>query len=57
MLRGSASRLTGTGAQTWTEDTSGVPDSSEDNDQFGATLGVIDINGDGRSELVIGRAQ
>ncbi|HEY1741458.1 MAG TPA: hypothetical protein VGI86_22280 [Acidimicrobiia bacterium] len=54
VLRGSPSGLTGTGAQTWTEDTSGVPDSAEVEDQFGATLGALDINGDGRSELVIG---
>jgi hypothetical protein len=54
ILRGSSVGLTGTGGQTWTEDTSGIPDSSENNDQFGATLGALDINGDGRSELVIG---
>ncbi len=54
VLRGSPSGLTGTGAQTLTQDTSGIPDSSETNDLWGYTLGAIDINGDGRSELIIG---
>jgi hypothetical protein len=54
VLRGSASGLTGVGAQTWTQDTTGVPDSSEAGDSWGYTLGAIDINGDGRSELIVG---
>ncbi len=54
VLFGSPSGLTGRGAQTWTEDSSGVPDTSEEDDMFGYTLGALDINGDGRDELVIG---
>ncbi len=54
ILYGSAGGLTATGSQTWTEDTTGVPDSSETSDEWGWAFAVGDFDGDGRSDLVVG---
>jgi len=54
VLRGSAKGLTGTGAKGFTQNTAGVPDSSEAQDQFGASVRLTDSNKDRRAELVVG---
>jgi FG-GAP repeat len=54
VLYGSSLGLTATGAQFWTQDTSGVLDTAEPGDDFGASLAAGDFNGDGRSDLAIG---
>jgi hypothetical protein len=54
LLRGSASGLTGTGAQGFNQDTSGVPGAAENNDAFGRATHLVDANHDGRAELVVG---
>ncbi|MFE2732513.1 FG-GAP and VCBS repeat-containing protein [Streptomyces sp. NPDC059349] len=54
VLYGSASGVTGTGAQTFTQDTAGVPGTSEYKDAFGTDVLLSDFNADGRSDLAIG---
>jgi hypothetical protein len=54
ILFGSSSGLTTKGSETWTQNTPGVPDSSEASDEWGWSLAVADFNGDHRSDLVIG---
>ncbi|ATW52178.1 FG-GAP-like repeat-containing protein [Streptomyces peucetius] len=46
----------GTGAYSFTQDTIGVPGGSEEDDFFGTTMAVGDVNGDGRAELFVGAA-
>jgi hypothetical protein len=54
LLKGSAQGLTGTGAQGWDQNSSGVPGSNEGDDQFGADVTLIDHNHDGKADLAIG---
>lgn len=42
-----------TSAQIWNE-TNGIGDNTEQSDNFGATVGIGDFNGDGRRDLAIG---
>ena len=51
---GSPSGLDYHGAQKFTQETAGVPGSSEAGDSFGARLAAGDLNGDGRADLAIG---
>ncbi|MEV7237444.1 FG-GAP repeat protein [Streptomyces sp. NPDC051020] len=53
-LRGTAFGLTGKGAQSYSQDTSGVPGVAENNDRFGAATKLVDTNADGRAELIVG---
>ncbi len=57
ILFGSRSGITANGAQTWTQNTTGVPDSSETNDEWGWSFATADFDGDGHSDLVIGAPQ
>ncbi len=54
VLFGSVNRLTATGSQFWNQDSTNIPDTAEQDDQFGSSLGAGDYNNDGRYELVIG---
>ncbi|WP_353944034.1 FG-GAP-like repeat-containing protein [Streptomyces sp. HUAS MG91] len=54
VLRGGASGLTGTGAQSFNQGTPGVPDSNEFFDLFGEALHFADHNKDGRADLSVG---
>ncbi len=54
VLYGGHGGLSTRGAQTWTEDTTGVPGTSRPADEWGWTLAVADFDGDHRSDLVIG---
>ncbi|GHH23611.1 FG-GAP repeat domain-containing protein [Streptomyces lanatus] len=54
VLRGSATGLTATGAQSFTQNTSGVPGTAESADRFGASVRLSDLTGDGRADLSIG---
>ncbi|MEU4033502.1 FG-GAP-like repeat-containing protein [Streptomyces collinus] len=54
VLFGSASGLTTKGAKTWTQDTEGVPGSSEAWDRFGQSVRLIDVNNNGKADLVTG---
>ncbi|HEY2794481.1 MAG TPA: FG-GAP-like repeat-containing protein [Micromonosporaceae bacterium] len=54
VLLGSKTGLTGTGSTSWSQSTSGVPGTAEQDDEFGLTLAAGDLTGDGKADLVIG---
>ncbi|MFF3345970.1 FG-GAP-like repeat-containing protein [Streptomyces sp. NPDC002779] len=54
VLRGSASGLTGTGAKSFSQDTTGVPGTAESYDYFGDSVFLTDADQDGRAELIAG---
>jgi hypothetical protein len=54
VLHGSASGLTTSGARQISQNTSGVPGTSETNDQFGAAVALNDVNTDGKADLTAG---
>jgi hypothetical protein len=54
LLKGSASGLTGTGAQGLTQNTASVPGAAEAGDRFGGAVALGDLNGDGVADLVAG---
>jgi FG-GAP repeat protein len=56
VIYGSATGLTGTGNQFWTQNSAGILDQNEPNDEFGSALAVGDFNGDGVSDLAVGEA-
>ncbi|MGQ4374720.1 FG-GAP-like repeat-containing protein [Streptomyces sp. SAS_267] len=53
VLRGGASGLTGRGAVSFSQDTTGVPGTAEKNDLFGGYTALTDTNRDGRAELYV----
>jgi hypothetical protein len=54
VLYGSATGLTGTGSQVWTQDSPGVPDTAERGDHFGDALAAGDFDHDGFADLAVG---
>ncbi|WP_030382262.1 MULTISPECIES: FG-GAP and VCBS repeat-containing protein [unclassified Streptomyces] len=54
LLPGSASGVTGTGAQTFHQNTKGVPGVAEAGDRFGVSSALLDVNGDGHLDLAAG---
>ncbi|MFE3825805.1 VCBS repeat-containing protein [Streptomyces sp. NPDC059092] len=54
VLRGSASGITTTGAKSLTQNSKGVPSTSENNDHFGSALAVADTDRDGAPEVYVG---
>ena len=54
VILGSSSGLTGSGSTAWTEDTSGVPDTAEATDRFGAALAVGRFDGSTGADVAIG---
>jgi hypothetical protein len=54
ILYGSANGLTATGNQFFTQNTSGMIATSQDDDFFGATLVAFDYNADNYSDLAVG---
>ncbi|WP_419995379.1 hypothetical protein [Streptomyces boninensis] len=54
VLYGSAAGTTGAGAQLFTQNTAGVPGTSEYEDFFGEDVLLSDLNDDGRSDLAVG---
>jgi SpoIID/LytB domain protein len=54
VLHGSGVGLTSSGAQVWGQDSSGVEGGSETFDQFGSSVALADLNGDGFADAVIG---
>ncbi|GGY20226.1 VCBS repeat-containing protein [Streptomyces djakartensis] len=54
VLRGSAAGMTATGAQSFTQNTAGVPGTAESADRFGASVRLSDLTGDGKADLSVG---
>ncbi len=54
VLRGAPDGLTGTGAQSWHQGSSGIPGANEFEDRFGSSLAVGDVNADTNLDLAIG---
>ncbi|OAH15216.1 FG-GAP-like repeat-containing protein [Streptomyces jeddahensis] len=54
LLKGSASGLTGKGAQAFNQSTSGVPGISEKGDYFGRSVHLADVNANNRADLAVG---
>jgi len=52
LLRGSRTGLTGTGSQSFDQNTANIPGTAEAGDAWGAQVRLVDIDGDGRAELV-----
>ncbi|MFI8850927.1 FG-GAP-like repeat-containing protein [Streptomyces sp. 891-h] len=51
LLKGSADGVSSTGAQTFHQETTGVPGIGEDGDRFGSGVHLADIDGNGRADL------
>jgi hypothetical protein len=54
IIYGSASGLTATGDQIWTQNSSGINGTAEASDQFGYSLAAGDFDRDGHDDLAIG---
>ncbi|MEV5436584.1 FG-GAP-like repeat-containing protein [Streptomyces sp. NPDC052682] len=54
LLFGSASGLSAAGATSYSQDTAGVPGSSEYRDAFGMTVRLVDLDKNGKADLVTG---
>ncbi|MFI9821146.1 VCBS repeat-containing protein [Streptomyces sp. NPDC052013] len=58
VLYGTANGLdTSSGAQSFSQDTAGVPGSNEDDDALGLDLKLDDVNGDGKADLIAASAE
>jgi hypothetical protein len=56
VLLGRAGGLSGTGAKSYDQGTSGIAGSIENDDDFGVTLKLTDYTRDGRADLMVGTA-
>jgi len=54
ILFGSATGLKGSGATSYTQNTAGVPGSSERDDAFGMAVRLVDLDKNGKADLVTG---
>ncbi|MFD3455415.1 FG-GAP-like repeat-containing protein [Streptomyces sp. NPDC058691] len=54
ILFGSATGLKGSGAKSYTQNTAGVPGSNEADDAFGQSVRLIDLDKNGKADLVVG---
>ncbi|MFI1418409.1 FG-GAP-like repeat-containing protein [Streptomyces sp. NPDC020731] len=54
LFRGGSSGLTGSGAVGVSQDTSGIPGSTESGDRFGSAVSLTDLSGYGRADLTVG---
>ncbi|GGN66756.1 hypothetical protein GCM10011579_038480 [Streptomyces albiflavescens] len=54
VLRGSASGVTTSGAQSFTQNAEGIPSTSENEDHFGIAAAVLDADGNGSPEVYVG---
>ncbi len=56
ILRGSATGITSSGAQYFSQDTVGVPGKAQERDRFGWGVALADVNHDSRLDLLVGSA-
>ena len=54
ILFGSATGLKGSGAKVYTQNTAGVPGADESDDAFGMSVRLVDLDKNGKAELVVG---
>ncbi|MGW3658062.1 FG-GAP and VCBS repeat-containing protein [Streptomyces sp. NPDC005151] len=54
LLKGTSAGLSGTGAIAVSQDTSGIPGSTETDDKLGSAVSLTDLSGYGRADLIIG---
>ncbi|SDV00250.1 FG-GAP repeat-containing protein [Microlunatus sagamiharensis] len=54
LVRGGANGLASSGNSSFDQETAGVPGGSETGDDFGAALGLVDRDLDGRADVVVG---
>ena len=54
VIHGSASGLTSSGNQVWSQNSAGIADAAESGDRMGAALASGNLNGDARDDLAIG---
>ena len=54
VLYGSSAGITATGHQSWHQDTAGIDDFAEAQDQFGVAVAIGDFNGDSFGDLAVG---
>ncbi|MEV0494589.1 FG-GAP-like repeat-containing protein [Streptomyces atratus] len=54
LLKGSATGLTGTGSVSYTQDSAGIPGSTEAGDQFGTAVSLADVTGTTRADRIFG---
>nr|WP_307026766.1 FG-GAP-like repeat-containing protein [Streptomyces canus] len=54
LVKGTASGLTGAGSVAVSQDTSGIPGSTETDDRFGSSVSLTDLSGYGRADLTFG---
>jgi hypothetical protein len=54
VLRGGPEGITAEGAKSFTQNSAGIPSTSETNDHFGASVELVDADKDGRTELYVG---
>ncbi len=54
VLRGSATGVTTTGAKSFTQNSAGIPSTSETADHFGSAVRVVDTDRDGTPEVYVG---
>lgn len=53
LLKGTASGLTGTGAQAFYQSNSGVPGAAEADDWFGSAVRIADVDGNGTADVAL----
>ncbi|MDO0935809.1 FG-GAP-like repeat-containing protein [Streptomyces sp. DG2A-72] len=54
LIKGTSSGLTGSGAVSISQDTTGVPGATESGDAFGSSVSLADLSGYGRTDLTFG---
>ncbi|MFG3146884.1 FG-GAP-like repeat-containing protein [Streptomyces sp. NPDC048243] len=54
VLRGTSAGLSASGAKVFHQDTAGIPGANEDNDHFGSSVRLADLNGDHYADLSVG---
>jgi hypothetical protein len=57
ILFGSATGLKGAGAKSYTQNTAGVPGGSETGDTFGMSVRLVDLDKNGKADLVTGSGE